>query len=428
MFDDIFDFDELLDSVKELVKSKISLLTDRLKPSLLLDRLSPTKYDPPYIEMTIGGESLDIKNHLKSIEITKRPGGVFDFSLELFDPTFLFEGMLLKHRVPITIKYGSLTNYVHYKGTILNSKSTIKLSTGVEISSVGILSSVSFTDNQPREFKVTEYKGSVLAILSKLCEDLNINFVVRDDVKDVIITDDEGLPRTVLSGTNATDLDLIKSLVDYLGEETNFTILPAEVNSTDPRETLMIFNMNNAETGLSKTRNLIVADLNHRDSIVESYDFEITQTQFDLYGGNEKYTSTDPMTNDIVSVEGDVNSRTHNEFMQDMYDGASKVIHYLSTSSSNKKNMEKRVQRRITQKINATYNVTLNLISSTPDVLPFFTELEINSYISSPSSKLSSMKHHTSGKYTITEVKDMLSPGLFRQTITAFRCGGGVIV
>lgn len=426
-FGSVFNPQELIDSAKELIKNEIGQLNKLLKPSLLLDKLSPRRYDPPYIELTIGGIKLDIKSHFKSMDIVKRPGGVFEFTLELFDGTFQFEEILLRHRVPITIKYGTIYDYVHYKGTILNSKSTVKLSSGVETSSTGILSSISLESNKPREFKVDKYKGSVLAILSDLCKELDMNLTVRDDVEDTIITDDEGIPRTILSGTDQTDLDLIKNLVEYLGDETNFTILPAEPVSVNPRDTLLIFNMNNPATGKSKATNKIIADLNHRDSIVESYDFEITQTQFDQYGGVEKYTSVDPMTNNIEEVEGDVNKRSHSEFMENMYSGAEKVTRYLTTSSSNKKNMEKRIKRRVTQKINATYNVTLQLATSTPDILPFITELEVNSYISSVTNLTGSRKHHTSGKYTITEVTDHLTAGRFTQSISAFRVGGGEI-
>lgn len=416
--------DSLLDSVKNLVKNELSKLTDLLRPDVFLDKLYKTSYEPPLIELTIGGIDIDIHNQFKSININKIPGGVFKFELELFDGTFLLEQLMLTHMIPMTIKYGTPLNFVTYKGTILNSKSTVKLSQGVEISSTGILSSSMVNDNKPREYPVEKYKGSVFAILTDLSKDLNMSLVIREDVKDKILKDDEGNPKSLLSGTNQTDLELIKHLVDYLGSDTSFTILPAEVTATDNRERLMVFNMNNSFTNVSSTRNLLIADLNHRNSVVESYDFAIKQMQFSQYGGNEKYISVDSMTNEVLESDGNVADRKSNENLTGMVNSAGKVVRFLTTSSSNKENMDERIQRRTTQKINAMYEVTLELARATPDVLPFITELEINSYISSPTNLSGVRKHHTSGRYTIKEVTDHLSNGRFTQTITAYRCGG----
>ena len=416
--------DSLLDSVKNLVKNEVSKLTDLLKPDLFLDKLYKTSYEPPFIELTVGNIPIDIHNQFKSMNIQKIPGGVFKFELELYDGTFMLEKLLLSYMVPITIKYGTPLNFVTYKGTIMNSKSTVKLSEGVTISSTGILSSSMVNDNKPREFPVEKYKGSVFAILTDLTKELNMSLVIRDDIKDKILTDDEGNPKSLLSGTNQTDIELIKYLVEYLGDETTFSILPAEVLSTDTRERLMIFKMNNSFTESSTIRNLLIADLNHRNSIVESYDFSIKQMQFSQYGGTEKYVSVDPMTNEVLESDSDVSNRAHNEFTTDLYNGAGKVVRYLTTSSSNKTDMDERIQRRATQKINASYEVTLELARATPDVLPFVTELEINSYISSPANLTGARKHHTSGRYTIREVVDHLGNGRFTQTITAYRCGG----
>lgn len=418
-------FDDLVKKASSLVKNQLNQLFNLIVGDILLEfkRMGPM-YLPPKIEVTIEDINLDIKNTFVSLDVRRLAEGVYEFDMELIDMSFTLELLLLKYRPKIKITYGNHIGETTYTGSILNSKCTVELSKGVSISCTGILSTGNYHQNEPREYPAKDFHGSSLAILTDLCKKLNMNLSFRDDVEDKIIIDEENKPRNVVSDTSQTDLDFIKSIVSQLGPDIGFSVIPPTRLEDKNMDTLLVYKKNNSHTEASTNRNKIIADLNHRDSNISSYDFEVIQTQFATYGGSEKYVSVDPSTNKMQEVDTSSKDFSVKENMSELMEGAGKVKKWLTIPSSKEKDMKDRVQRRSYNKLNATYNVTLELMSGVPTATPFITELEINSWISSPTNRTGMQMHHTSGKYTIKEVTDHISNGTYTQTIVAFRAGG----
>lgn len=385
------------------------------------------KYLPPNVIITVGDKVIDNINQFKGITIYKKCEEAYSFDLELLDMTFELDYLFLNHMLPMSIQYGIGSHICRYKGYIYNSKSTVNLHAAVSISCTGVFTDNVHRSNVPKEYNASIYKGSVFAILTDFAQASNIQLVIRDDVKDVTLKDDSGNPKTVLKPADKEDRQFIRELVSQLDDDVTFTFEPIDPTVADSREKLIVFKMTNSVTGESKLANNLIIDINSRDSIVSSYDIDISQIQFNTYGGSEAYISVDPMTNEINAVDGSISKRKPIDEYKQLIDDASKVVKWLTTPSMTEERMQKRADKRAMQKLSACYNISLTLTKPLPDLQPGITEVTINAWVSSHTNKTGARMHHSSGKYLITEVTDSIKDGVITQSLKAFRLVGEAV-
>lgn len=381
------------------------------------------EYDLPIVHVKIGDRSLDMINEFKSMSISKKGGDAYQFNLELFDPTFEIDMALLNYSVPITVSYKNRNGSASYKGMIINNTNNPVLHSGVEITATGYLTSVPYTNNQGRSYPASQYGGSCFKILAAVAKDMGVALDIRDEVKDFIITY-QGNPTSVTSDAEESDMNLIRRVVKYLGEFIDFTLIPADPNKKGSKDTLAVFSTNNAATKKSKSVHKYVLDLNHKNSMAVSYKFDITKLQFVQNGGMRKLVSVDASTNTFNEFNYDASKYTGKA--DDSITGINQITK-TSVYGASKDNIDvMRAKSNVAKNLLAMYQMTLDLEEGLPHLVPFVTEIDVNAYISSPTSQLKTKKHHSSGSYVVKEVTDTITANKISTNIIAMKMPEGL--
>lgn len=409
----------LSEQLTELKESITDFIASTLDLSLSGQEVA---YNPPLVQLKIAGQQIDCIDHFVSIDIIKKAEGFASFSLELIDATFILEELLLQYNCDIEITYaGSTSESVTRVGKIHNSRATTKLSSGSRITCTGVFSNASLENNTPRSYPYIEYGGDIFLILKALCDDLDVKFAPREDVDSKILEDSEGNAMDVISDTSETDSEFMGRLIRNLDGDVRYIIQSA--TSEDEQPKLLLMKSTNSAQEITDKSQKLTLDLNYRTSIVTSYDFNIRQGQFHSYGGNEVIKSIDPISNQVVEYKessiSDSTSIFDNSSLNTIVSGAKETVRWLAKPSMSGDDIKQEMVNRNYKKLQALYDVTLELMECHPEVMPFYTELTINSWLSGTDA--GTKLHHTSGIYTIKEVVDHITNAKATQTITAFR-------
>lgn len=400
---------------------------DQLKlPMRYVDTAKQLVFVPPEVEIKIAGTIIDPREHLISLEVEKLPGGCYKFAIELFDGTFTIDEAVLTYQPSIELKYSNRNGRAHYTGKILNSAGTVVLSKGVTISMNGILFSSTMTSDKARSFPSKTYKGSVKSILAKVAKDENLDFIWRDDVSDYAITDETG-EQDVISDSTETTIAFIDRMVQKLGESVGFSLLPPNPTMKSNKGTLFVYLTNNSYTGKSSYSSKLDVDINHRNTNVATYEFNIKQAQFDKYGAIEVMTSVNKYSNAIMNNTASVRTSEIDNQAQEIINSSLEKIRRYNVSSGTSSEQTQKLKNRKSKKVEAMYECTIELIEGYPDLLPFATDVNVRSWISSPTSKNSNALHHTSGVYTLRRCIDRISGGRLSTTLDLFKAPGTAV-